>query len=391
MKHTDYQSIIEAAQKLTKSKAETEAGAHRALRQWLQSRQSVFTTKNHPINYPDCFTWHRNEDGKWVQHPPKTGSTRDAWYSHQWRFRAERGGEKIMKSMKLKSRWDDLNSKRPRDPFNRELAKTRRKLKRDQYGALYMPVIDTAQPYRDEYDRVETSAHRFRLDWLQSRAAEPTGLSAAWECVRAIEKAADEHGGWDQRSQWDSKGRGEQITVDLYGIDAAARLYVIQVRQSYRAHKNYFLSVRKSYFMIGHNENGNPFAHPISAGIVHAAIRRDPSPESPVRAAQAWIWGIEEKRLPDVLRNGDVALIPAKAPKTNIDIFSAGEYRVDDDVASDHHVIADQIIANGAIYALNPILYHRKNQHPEARGEGWFKVVVGRRADFWDFARPTVD
>jgi hypothetical protein len=143
--------------------------------------------------------------------------------------------------------------------------------------------------------------------------------------------------------------------------------------------------------LIGYNENGNPFAHPISAAIVHAAIRRDQSPESPVRSAQAWIWGIDENKLPDVLRNGDVALIPAKAPKTNVDIFSAGEYRVDDDVASDHHVITDEIRANGAIYALNPMLYHRKGQHPAARGEGWFKVVVGRRADFWDFARPTVD
>jgi len=94
------------------------------------------------------------------------------------------------------------------DPFNSELAKTRRELGRDQYGALYMPVLDTAMPYQDEYDKISVSAHRFRCDWLQSRAAEPAGLSAAWECVRAIEKGADEHGGWEQRSSWDEKGRG---------------------------------------------------------------------------------------------------------------------------------------------------------------------------------------
>jgi len=157
-----------------------------------------------------------------------------------------------------------------------------RKLSRNQYGALYLPELDTAPN-------------------------EPDGWSDAWECVRAIEREVDEHGGWKQRSNWDRKGRGEQITVDIYGIDAAAHLYVIQVRQSFRQHKSWFLSVRKSYFLIGYNENGNSFAHAISANVVHAAIRRDPSPASPVKAAQAWIWGIDENKLTDVLRNGDVA------------------------------------------------------------------------------------
>lgn len=80
-----------------------------------------------------------------------------------------------------------------------------------------------------------------------------------------------------------------------------------------------------------------------------------------------------------------------KCPRTDVMVFSGGEYRVDDDVAADHHLITNEIRANGAIYAQNPTLYHRKGQHPEARGEGWYKVVVGRRANFWDFARPTVD
>ncbi|MFA5466962.1 MAG: hypothetical protein WC251_03835 [Candidatus Izemoplasmatales bacterium] len=270
----------------------------------------------------------------------------------------------------------------PRDPFNRELAKTRPGLERDGYGALKMESLQRS---------IATSEESYRYNWFNSRSAEPEGLSAAWECVRAIENGPDEHGGWEQRSSWDSKGRGEQVTVDLYGIDAKENLFVIQVRQSFRTHKNWFLSVRKSYFLIGYNENGNPFAHPINAAVVHGAIKRDPSPVSPVRAAQAWIWGIAEDKLPTVLRNGDVALIPAKCPRTDVMVFSGGEYRVDDDVAADHHLITNEIRANGAIYAQNPTLYHRKGQHPEARGEGWYKVVVGRRANFWDFARPTVD
>lgn len=395
MKHTDYKNIIEAAQKLTGSKAQTKEGALRALKPWINSRPVIGSGRApyHPLML-ETEKYCRPGCGGFAAGQKPLLTPRAAYKRASWRSRAERGGEKIMKAMKLKSRWDDLNSKRPRDQFNRELAKTRRGLARDQYGSLYMQRIDTSYESWEGKDREKYAAlqvQRYRNDWLQSRGAEPAGLSDAWQCVRDIEKNADEHGGWEQRSEWDSKGRGEQITVDLYGIDAAAHLYVIQVRQSFRTHKNWFLSVRKSYFMIGYNENGNSFAHAISASVVHAAIRRDPSPESPVRAAQAWICGIDEKRLPEVLRNGDVALIPAKCPQKDVMIFSGGEYRVDDDVAADHHLIANEIRANGAIYANNPTLYHRKNQHPSASGEGWYKVVVGRRADFWSFARPTKD
>lgn len=386
MKHNDYRTIIEAAQKLTGSKAQTKEGAWRALKPWIASRPAMGSGPYYG-NYPTVSIARSIAERNGM-------SLRDGYCLARWRQRADRGAEKITRANKLKSRWEDLTSKRPRDPWNRAVAKTRRGLARDQYGALYMERIDTSiAPWEgvNMERHIDREAKRICDAWLNTPQAAPAGLNDAWKCVRDIEANTDEHGGWERRSEWDDKGRGEQVTVDLYGIDAAARLYVIQVRQSFRPHKNWYLSVRKSYFMIGYNENGNPFAHAISSGVVHGAIKRDPAPESPVRAAQAWIWGIDESKLPAVLRNGDVALVPAKCPQKEVAVYSGGEYRVDDGVASDHHLIADEVRANGAIYAKNPTIYHRKGQHPAAHGEGWFKVVVGRRADFWSFARPTVD
>lgn len=395
MKYGQYKNIIEAARGITKSKAKTREGAWRALKTHIAATQPIWK-KRKPYHslMDEALSFHRRgyawSGGPFTGTPgfPVDISARDAWKLLHWRNRADHGGENLMKGMKLKDRWQDITAKRPRDPWNRALAKTRQSLVRDGYGALQQ---DRAKGIYYRYGYRYGAEELIKRIWLQSDHAAPAGWHDSWRCVRDIEAGADEHGGWEQRADWDRKGRGEQITVDLYGIDAAEKLFVIQVRQSYRPHKNWYLQVRKSYFMIGWNENGNTFAHPIGSGVVHGAIKRDPSPESPVRAARAWIWGIDEKRLSGVLRNGDVALIPAKCPQKEVDIFGGGEYRVDDDVASDHHVIADQLRVNGAVYALNPRLYHRKGQHPAARGEGWYRVVVGRRADFHDFARPTVD
>ncbi len=371
-----YKNIIEAAHKLTGSAARTKAGAWKSLREkYLTNITPRWQRKDWTAEY------FKGRQAETLYERGGYATMRDAWKRAQWNDRAEHGADTIMLALGMDTRAQDLLRKRPRDAYNRKLRKERRTIARDQYGALYIERLA-------EY--AYTGENGFRRAWLESSAARPEGWENAWKCVREIENNAAEHGGWEERSEWDSKGRGEQVTVDLYGIDAANDLYVIQVRQSFREHKNWYLSVRKSYFMIGHNENGNAFAHPVESRVIHAAIKRNPEASSPVQAAQAWIWGIDEKRLPEVLRNGDVALIPARLPK-EVMIFPGGSYRVDEGIASDHQLVADEIRANGAIYALNPTLYHRKGQHPEARGNGWFKVVVGRRADFWSFARPTMD
>jgi hypothetical protein len=210
----------------------------------------------------------------------------------------------------------------------------------------------------------------------------------AIRCVDAIESQGfDEHGGWQSDTSFDKKGRGEAINTDIYGIDNENKLYVVQVRYYSKQSLNKFPKILKNYFLIGYNENGNPFAHSIPSAVVHGAIRKDNSIESPIKAAQAWIWGIKQEKLNSVLRNGDVGLLPVKAvPRKNVVISEGMEKIVDS-----HFIYSKEIRKNGSMYALNPTVRHMKRQHPTIKGKGWFKVIVGNRANYHEFAAPTAD
>ena len=177
------------------------------------------------------------------------------------------------------------------------------------------------------------------------------------------------------------------LRIDLAGDRIIMRLLENAFQQLNR-YANGYANIRKNYFMIGYNENGNPFAHPISAHMVHAAIKKDDSVDYVVRAARAWIWGIKPEQLGTILRNGDVAMIPVKSvPKKNVEIRTGMEKIIDS-----HYIYSREIRFNGKkIYAYNPTLRHMKRQHPTQKGIGWYKIMVGNRADYHEFARPTAD
>ena len=211
---------------------------------------------------------------------------------------------------------------------------------------------------------------------------------------------ADEHRApaWETGAAFDKHGRGEAINVSLYGLDMVdgQSLGVVQVRQyrrtRYQARHDMGGSVRKNYFLIGRNEGtGLPFAHPIESRVVHAAVARDPSPQTPVTAARAWIFAVSADKLPRVLRHGDVAAIPVRA-------LPRGERHVVADASAgtqiiDNHVLqADELLEiGGNLYARNPLLQHLTGQHADVRGTGWHRIQVGLRAATWQFARPTAD
>jgi len=247
-------------------------------------------------------------------------------------------------------------------------------LKRGTYGQIIPPFAHDLHKKISRYDKA------FDI-WT-------SGLQAAEKCIKAIENQGfDEHGGWETRAEFDKHGRGTAINTDIYGIDEENQLFVVQVRRYDKHTKNGWGSVQKNYFLIGYNENGNPFAHSIPSRVVHAAIKKDSSILSPVKAAQAWIWDIPIERLSDINRQGDVALIPAKKIPTDDYRRSSGIMQIIDS----HYLYSKEVRINGAIYALNPTLRHMKKQHPTIKGKGWCKVLVGRRADFHDFARSTAD
>lgn len=194
----------------------------------------------------------------------------------------------------------------------------------------------------------------------------------------------DEHGSWDFDAKFDRKGRGHALNWDLYayGFDVHSErfLIVIQIRQFVRARKNGFGQVRKNYFLVGTNEDGTCFAHPVESRVIHAAIKAD---KDVVLACQNWIFDGDYAKM---IRHGDLALIPCSrrpaapvAPRKKMVLEGS------------HQLSATAIRQNGHLYAKNPSLIHTPGTHPDVRGEGWYKIVVGNRADFWKFAAPTID
>lgn len=199
----------------------------------------------------------------------------------------------------------------------------------------------------------------------------------------------DEHGNWDFGAEFDTKGRGSALNWDVYGYgrDCHSRriLAVVQIRQYIKRRKNYWPEIKKSYFLLGRNEDNSVFAHPVEGRTIHAAIKNG---RDVVQAVQSWIFGAEYKR---IIRHGDVALIPLNRQPKGETIPSTKTVLQPEDGTASHLLKADEIRLNGNLYAYNPYLHHEPGTHPDVQADGWYKIVVGRRANFYDFAAPTID
>jgi len=245
---------------------------------------------------------------------------------------------------------------------------------RDQYGALVIHLTEGA---------------------CRSRIAR--ALRGVEQVLAELQAGnADEHRApaWETGAAFDTHGRGEAINMSIYGIDLVdgQPLGVVQVRQWHKRRSWQFARVRKNYFLVGRNEGtGLPFAHAVESRVVHAAVARDPSPQSPVTAARAWIFSVLASKLPQVLRHGDVAAVPVRAlPRGERHVVAntpAGTQVIDN-----HVLQADELLEIGSnLYARNPHLQHLKGQHADVAGTGWHRIQVGLRAATWQFASPTAD
>lgn len=269
------------------------------------------------------------------------------------------------------------------------------------------PALPTARfrAWRDSYGALEPSwsvpGGHTKCN-LPAGYANRTTLGRAWVAVQKIlaELEAgdvDEHRApaWETGAEFDKHGRGEAVNISVYGVAIVAgqALGIVQVRQWSKSRKRQeWARLRKNYFLVGRNEGTRrAFAHPIPSRVVHAAINRDSDAASPVTAARAWIFEVPAAKLATILRHGDVAAIPVKK-------LPAGERQV---IAGspagtrliDSHVLqAEELIEiNDRLYARDPLIQHLRGQHADVRAEGWHRIQIGLRADFWKFARPTAD
>ena len=216
------------------------------------------------------------------------------------------------------------------------------------------------------------------------KAVSPRIRKQTTNLINGVRENVDEHGAWEFGAEFDKKGRGETLNWDLYahGRDYHTRkfLAVIQVRQWHKATRRGYPRIRKNYFLLGRNEDNTVFAHPVQSRVIHSAIKNG---QNVIRSVQRWIFGCDYEK---VVRQGDVAFVPMKRVPAAADTVEQTEVTI----AESHEIIADEIRENGDyIYVRNPTSTHPT--HPEVEVEGWFKVVVGRRARYWKFAAPTAD
>jgi hypothetical protein len=197
----------------------------------------------------------------------------------------------------------------------------------------------------------------------------------------------DEHGSWDFGIEWNArKGRGTALNWDLYGIGHDVHtnglLIVIQIRQFHRHKAGYYPEIRKNYFLVGRNEDGTALAHPVSANVIHAAIRKG---GDVVLRVQNWIFGFDYAQL---IRQGDIALVPVSRRPAGERLSKRTAL-----IEKSHDLKASLLIQNGHLYAKSPEMVHRPGTHPAVQGvkNKWYRVEVGNRADFWTFAAPSVD
>jgi len=235
--------------------------------------------------------------------------------------------------------------------------------------------------------QTQMNTHRGRYGEIPMHSLDAATRAQVAALVAAAADAAktDEHGSWDFGvTRLNRRGtRWAALNWDLYahGHDAHSGrlLVVVQIRQVVSGRR--WNQVRKNYYLVGTNEDGTAFAHPVSANAVHAAIRAG---KDVVRAVQDWIFGGDYAQL---LRQGDLALIPLRR--------AAGERTpLRSMVLEDSHALEASEIrfgGDGVVYAKDPRLVHTPGAHPTVTATGWHKIVSGRRAPFWKFAAPTVD
>lgn len=192
-----------------------------------------------------------------------------------------------------------------------------------------------------------------------------------------------------ERSDWDSKGRGQSLSHDLYGWCPEERVAVVQIRMSERHYRNGYLNTRKDYVLVGYNEDGSPFRHPISSAAVRGSVRTGASPADVVRAAQRWMWGVTALQLNGAVRQGDVLIVPERGSPRGELIERGAEARL----ADTHVVRSERLVtdAKGKLWARKPVLQHTKGEHRDKRAPAsngtWFSVRVAETAPAWNWSQ----
>lgn len=220
-----------------------------------------------------------------------------------------------------------------------------------------------------------------------------SGLYAQPSCSDYVKRVLFELDGtaWSTGIESDRKRRGTSINIDVCDETTwqGQQLALVQVREC-RFRPGRYSRVRKDYYLVGRNENGNVFAHPVDA-----------KSNTPILEVLSAIWGCDLRDLSDIVRNGDVALIPVRSIPTDAQPVTgsiSADMLTGADISAQSHVVTGELRviwrASGAeVYVQRAgKIEHSKGQHPTARVKlGWWRVQVAARGNVWGFSRPTAD
>lgn len=183
---------------------------------------------------------------------------------------------------------------------------------------------------------------------------------------------------WTTGIESDARQRGSAINIACTSSDDALGLAIIQVREAIFRPGRY-TRVRKDYYLIGRDDRGLPFAHPLT-NIVTA--------RHSVRQALAKIWECRPDDLDDIIRQGDIALVPTR--RNSDELQPAGDIIT----LAGTHIVRGEILRDGDTYyaAGRVSVKHTRGQHPGVyTRKGLWRLQVANRGSVWGHTTPTAD
>ncbi|MHB8369466.1 MAG: hypothetical protein ACYDBP_07230 [Leptospirales bacterium] len=191
---------------------------------------------------------------------------------------------------------------------------------------------------------------------------------------------------------WGSKrvGRYEAHNYDIYGYDFARKLVVIQFRKTNKS--KYGVNVSKRYVLAGFDE-GQAFFHVLPSSPQQKKNLAEISPQALVRWCEAKIFGVKEDKLAGIVRQGDVAFVPAaRLPKEAKKYEGTVTYRNSHKVSGDLYEIPEndrfyaQYFVSGA-----GVMEHIPGQHKTQTVTGIYEIVTGDRGEMRSWLNGPVD
>lgn len=212
-------------------------------------------------------------------------------------------------------------------------------------------------------------------------------ITNALEFVHALLTDAEKAGCWETGIASDRKHRGSSINTAVYGFDTEQELAIVQVREC-QFRPGRFNKVRKDYYLLGRLEDGSIFAHAVDSPLRSKLAMTDP--QYCVDYALSKIWNCKIDDLKDIIRQGDVALIPIvhmpeSAKQLNGEAKLIREtHKVEGDIWQDD---------SGILYCKRGTkITHTKGEHKTIKAKsGFYRIQPGYRAEVWGFSAPTLD